>query len=122
MLDLPCTSAHAGFYLRFPREMYRTGGSSLTGLPDQDVYTFIPQCTWHDRRTLEQWFERVNSANGNPAYMLDETQNAGAGSAKDYFRLRRVIGLRYDGSVNTRWARGELSRKEVFGSDDQNPD
>jgi type II secretory pathway pseudopilin PulG len=114
VLEVPCSLTNAGLYYRLPMEMYRTGGSSWTGRPNEDVYTYVPSCDWNNPYSLRDWLERIELAQGNPPYVLDETQNPGAGSALDFFKTRRVIGLRYDGSVQTRWARGILSRPEIF--------
>jgi type II secretory pathway pseudopilin PulG len=117
VLEVPCSLTGPGVLYKFPREMYRTGGSSLTGRPGEDVYTYVPNGACHSEPALKDWLKRVADSGGNPAYVLDETQNQGAGSAREFFRTRRVLGLKYDGSVQTRWARGVLSRNELFDSD-----
>ncbi|MCW5938744.1 MAG: prepilin-type N-terminal cleavage/methylation domain-containing protein [Fimbriimonadaceae bacterium] len=114
VVEVPCSLSNAGFHYKFPMEMFRTGGSSRSGKPGEDVYTYIPGSACSSEVGLQDWLRRLAASNGNPVYVLDETQNAGAGSAVEFFRLRRVIGLRYDGSVQTRWAKGVLSRNEIF--------
>jgi len=112
-LGLPPSLAN----LNLPLSVLRTGGQPSGTSPG--VYTYVVLIPERDRKSFPEetqymnaWKDYVKDVGERAVVLVDETQGSVPNSSKAFRTTRTAIGLRLEGSVETKSMRGILSSLE----------
>ncbi|MBX3112381.1 MAG: type II secretion system protein [Fimbriimonadaceae bacterium] len=100
---------------KLPNALFHTGGRPVyDDDPNSDVYVYAPPNAGDDVSSFARWQDHISGTSGNPILLIDITHDMLADSTSVFFRLKRGIGVYYDGHATERTGRSSVAGYEFW--------
>ena len=95
---------------KLPNQLFHTSGRPVyDDDPKSDVYVYSPPGSNDDKPAFVNWQKHVSGTGGNPILLVDSTHDLVDDGTSVFFRLKRGIGVYFDGHASKRMGRSSVA-------------